>query len=121
MLKVFIKYVVVGGGNTAIHWITFAVMYHLFTQNQMACNFLGFCIAVSFSFYVNARWTFKAEHTSIRYFMFVGFMGLLALCFGYLADEFHFAPYLTLAGFSITSLVIGFLYSNFVVFRKKMQ
>lgn len=119
MIKVFIKYVVVGGFNTLLHWATFALVYNLIVRNQMISNFVAFCIAVTFSFYVNARWTFKAEHTSMRYFMFVGFMGLVALCFGLLADELKLNPYITLIGFSGTSLLIGFLYSNFIVFRKK--
>lgn len=119
MLKVLLKYCVVGGGNTLLHWVTFAVIYNYIMHNQAISNLVGFCIAVTFSFFVNAKWTFNAEQTTLRYFMYVGFMGCLALAFGFMADKMQFNPLITLIGFTITSLVIGFLYSNFVVFRKK--
>ena len=120
MLKVLIKYCIVGGGNTALHWISFAIVYHLLHGTQAVSNLVGFCIAVTFSFFVNARWTFDAEQTTKRYFMYVGFMGGLALLFGYIADKLQFNPFVTLISFTITSLIIGFLYSNFVVFRKRV-
>lgn len=119
MIKVLFKYCVVGGFNTALHWISFAVVYHFLHGTQAVSNLVGFCIAVTFSFFANAKWTFNAEQTTLRYFMYVGFMGCLALSFGYVADKMQFNPFITLIGFTIISLVIGFLYSNFVVFRKK--
>ncbi|WP_369790613.1 GtrA family protein [Rouxiella sp. WC2420] len=119
MLKLLFKYCVVGAFNTLLHWLTFAIVYNYLHASQAMSNLAGFCIAVTFSFFVNAKWTFNAEHTTFRYFIYVGFMGCVALAFGFIADEMQFNPYITLVGFTITSLVIGFLYSNFVVFRAK--
>lgn len=50
MIKTIAKYIVVGGFNTLIHWITFAIIYYAFGHNQMISNFAGFCVAVTFSF-----------------------------------------------------------------------
>lgn len=119
MLKVFVKYAAVGGLNTALHWITFAILYRVFEQEQMISNFAGFCVAVTFSFFVNAKWTFKSEHTAIRYLMYVAFMGTLALVCGYIADRTDLNPWITLIGFSVISLFIGFLYSTYIVFKEE--
>jgi putative flippase GtrA len=119
MLKVFVKYALVGGVNTAIHWLTFAIVYFSFNHHQMISNFAGFCVAVTFSFFANAKWTYQKEQTTTRYLMYVGFMGLLALACGYLADEVKLNPILTLIGFSAISLFVGFLYSTFIVFREE--
>ena len=119
MLKVFLKYLVVGGMNTALHWITFAIVFYCSSHNQMLSNFAGFCVAVTFSFFVNAKWTFQSDHTTSKYFMYVGFMGLLALVCGYLADKASLNPLITLLGFSAISLFVGFLYSTFVVFKEE--
>lgn len=118
MLKTFIKYALVGGLNTVIHWLTFAVVYYALHFDQMISNFSGFCVAVTFSFFVNAIWTFRSEHTATRYFMYVGFMGLIAIGCGYIADIIQLNPLITLAGFSAMSLLIGFFYSTFIVFRE---
>lgn len=119
MLKTLAKYVVVGGFNTLLHWATFAAVYYLFSHDQMISNFAGFCVAVTFSFFVNAKWTFESDHTTVKYFMYVGFMGLLALTSGYIADKLSLNPIITLIGFSAISLVVGFIYSNYVVFRER--
>jgi len=119
MLKLFIKYTLVGGLNTLIHWVSFAGAYYLISLNQMLSNFIGFCIAVTFSFFVNAKWTFESEQTAIKYFMYVGFMGAVAMLFGYIGDKMALNPIFTLISFSAISLFIGFLYSKFIVFRSK--
>ncbi|KWQ11472.1 sugar translocase, partial [Salmonella enterica subsp. enterica serovar Tennessee] len=44
-------------------------MYGMHTHQALA-NFSGFVIAVSFSFYANARFTFNASTTTLRYMMY---------------------------------------------------
>lgn len=119
MLKVFLKYAVVGGMNTVLHWLTFAIVFYCFSHNQMLSNFAGFCVAVTLSFFVNAKWTFQSDHTTSKYLMYVGFMGLLALSCGYLADKACLNPIITLIGFSAISLFVGFLYSTYIVFKEE--
>lgn len=117
MLKLFSRYVSVGVFNTALHWACFGALLHFFGANQTLSNFAAFCIAVTFSFFVNAKWTFKAQATSRRYIAFVVFMGAIAGFTGYVADAIGTPPFITLIVFSSFSLIAGFLYSKFIVFR----
>ncbi|CAM6714322.1 GtrA family protein [Leclercia adecarboxylata] len=117
MLKLFAKYVSIGVINTLIHWIVFAVCLYVFQTSQALGNFSGFVVAVSFSFFANARFTFKSSTTTLRYMLYVGFMGTLSAAVGLAADKSGMAPIVTLIVFSAISLVGGFIYSKFIVFR----
>lgn len=117
MLKLFAKYTSIGIINTLIHWGVFAIFICIFHSSQALANFAGFIFAVSFSFFANARFTFKAPTTSMRYMLYVGFMGSLSAAVGLTADKSGMAPLLTLVLFSAISLVCGFIYSKYIVFR----
>jgi len=118
MAKIFARYATIGVLNTAIHWITFAILFER-GQTQSLSNFAAFCVAVSFSFFANAKWTFNSEATTIRYIMYVFFMGLVAVMIGSYADRLNTPPVATLVVFSAISLVCGFLYSKFIVFKER--
>ncbi|EDQ9695039.1 GtrA family protein, partial [Salmonella enterica subsp. enterica serovar Dublin] len=47
----------------------------------------------------------------------VGFMGTLSAVVGWMADQCSLPPLITLITFSAISLVCGFIYSRFIVFR----
>ncbi|EPC3780511.1 GtrA family protein [Citrobacter farmeri] len=117
MLKLFSKYFTVGIFNTAISWVVFALCLYAMHTSQAVANFVSFCIAVTFSFFVNAKFTFNSAATKSRYFTFVGFMGFLAYVTGMAADALHLPGIVTMIFFSGLSLVFGFLYSNFIVFK----
>ncbi|MGS4680538.1 GtrA family protein [Enterobacter soli] len=117
MLRLFSRYVSVGVINTALHWICFGVLFHFFGASQALSNVIAFCIAVTFSFFANAKWTFKSKATSGRYMAFVVFMGVMAALTGFIADIIGSPPVVTLIAFSGFSLVAGFIYSKFIVFR----
>ncbi|EAB6803427.1 GtrA family protein [Escherichia coli] len=117
MLKVFSKYISIGIINTLIHWTIFAI---LIAQgvSQSISNLIAFLVAVSFSFVANAKWTFKSNATGIKYFFYVSFLGIVALTLGMIADKLKSPPIITLIFFSSISLVIGFIYSKYFVFRR---
>ncbi|MGR7795780.1 GtrA family protein [Klebsiella aerogenes] len=117
MLNLFARYFSVGILNTLIHWVVFYLLIIPGTTQAIA-NLLAFCVAVTFSFFVNAAWTFKARATSLRYLLYVVFMGAVAMLTGMTADSLQIPPLATLVIFSAISLVCGFLYSKFVVFRE---
>lgn len=119
MIKLFSKYVSVGLINTAIHWIVFAVGVYIFTVNQALANLLAFLVAVSFSFFANAKFTFKAKPSTKGYFLFVGFMGIMSVLVGKVSDHYQISPIVTLVEFSLISLICGFLFSNFVIFKEE--
>ncbi|MBK3446131.1 GtrA family protein [Pseudomonas lactis] len=119
MGKVFLRYVSVGVINTLIHWAVFAIIFYGLDASQAVSNLLGFAVAVTFSFFVNARFTFSSDATAVRYLLYVAFMGALAATFGWLAELWALPPIVTLVLFSGVSLVCGFLYARFVVFSKE--
>lgn len=119
--KGFLSYALVGLANTLIHWQIFFVLRVAVGLNQATSNFIAFCVAASFSFYVNALYTFEAKISALGYVLFIGVMGALSFIVGYLGDRWHVHGLLTVAAFSLLSLVIGFLLSRFVVFRGHRQ
>ncbi|XTZ39910.1 GtrA family protein [Salmonella enterica] len=118
MLKLFARYTSVGLVNTLIHWLTFAICISLLQSNQMVANLVGFVVAVTFSFFANARFTFRSKTTTSRYMLYIGFMGALSATVGWAADRCHLPALLTLVSFSALSLVCGFIYSKYIVFRE---
>ncbi|UZE22700.1 GtrA family protein [Pseudomonas sp. B21-056] len=119
--KAFLTYALVGLANTLIHWQVFFVLRVAFGFNQAMSNFVAFYVAASFSFYVNALYTFEAKTSVFGYVLFLCVMGALSFLVGYLGDRWHIHGLLTVAVFSLLSLVIGFLLSRFVVFRGHRQ
>lgn len=117
MLKLFSRYLSVGVLNTVLHWIVFASILTLSSVGQAVANLVAFVVAISFSFFVNSRFTFKSKPTTRRYVVFVGFMGMMSLLTGVMADRLDWPPLVTLVAFSAISATCGFLYSKYVVFR----
>ncbi|RON09433.1 sugar translocase [Pseudomonas brassicacearum] len=115
--KGFSSYTVVGVANALIHWQIFFVLTTAAELNQAISNFSAFCVAASFSFYVNALYTFDAKVSVRRYLLFIGFMGVLSLGVGMVGDRWRIHGLVTVLVFSLLSLVCGFFYSKFVVFR----
>lgn len=118
MIKLFARYTSIGVINTLIHWLVFAICIYGFHTNQALANFAGFCTAVSFSFFANAWFTFESSASTRRYMMYVGFMGALSMATGWAADKCGLHPVVTLVTFSAISLVCGFFYSKYIIFRK---
>lgn len=92
MLKLFTKYASVGVLNTLIHWVVFASCFYALGTSQALANFSGFVVAVSFSFFANARFTFNSSTTTTRYMLYVGFMGTLSAAVGWAADKCSLPP-----------------------------
>ncbi len=118
MLKQLSRYISVGLLNTLIHWCVFAIFVYGATVNQGSSNLIAFCIAVTFSFFANCRFTFKSHATLGRYLMYVVFLGALSFATGMTSDKFNFPPVVTLVSFSALSLCLGFFYSRYLVFKE---
>lgn len=118
LIAKFCKYTVIGVLNTAVHWLVFYVFLATGSSQALA-NVSGFAVAVTVSFILNAKYNFATQMTPYKYFIYVAFLAGLAVTLGWLADKFELPALLTLIVFSSTSLVIGFLYANFIVFRSK--
>lgn len=117
MLRLFTRYASIGIINTLIHWVIFGVLYYL-GCTQALSNLIAFCVAVTFSFFANAKWTFNAQATKLRYLLYTAFMGAMALVIGEVADHISLNPAFTLVLFSVISFFCGFIYSKYFVFRE---
>lgn len=103
--------------NTAIHWAVF-YLFLKFDFSQSLSNLFAFATAVTFSFYANGKYTFQSKVSLRRYLVFTICMGLIAFILGLVADYFELFGLVTLILFSGTSLIIGFLFSKYVVFKE---
>ena len=121
MLSLFAKYATVGVINTAVHWAAFLTFFYGLELQQATSNLLAFCIAVTFSFVANAKYTFKKKATGGRYLAYVVFMGAVSALVGAVADALVTPPLFTLVLFSGISLVLGFIYSKIFVFSGVKQ
>jgi putative flippase GtrA len=119
--KGFSRYTVIGIANTVIHWQLFFVLRTAFELSQAASNVLAFGVAATFSFYVNALYTFVMPASLPRYAGFMLCMGGVSLGVGWLGDRWRLPGMVTVVVFSWVSLVCGFLLSRWVVFRERGQ
>ncbi|KIH81705.1 GtrA family protein [Pseudomonas batumici] len=119
--KGFSNYLSIGVLNTLIHWTAFLIFHSLLSISQALSNLGAFALAATFSFYANARYTFRAQASTRRYLLFILFMGVLSLAIGWGADRLMMPGLFTLMLFSAISLVVGFLYSKQIVFRERQS
>lgn len=117
LLKHFSIYVYIGVLNTLIHWGVFLTLHSVLLARQLVSNLCAFAVAATFSFYANSRYNFKRAVSWARYLSFIGFMAFLSLAIGWLGDELVMPGIVTLVVFSGVSLVVGYFYANYVVFR----
>ncbi|WP_341874936.1 GtrA family protein [Pectobacterium odoriferum] len=93
-------------------------MLYVFSFNQASSNLISFIMAVTFSFFANARFTFKVKPTTIKYTAFVIFTGMVSFICGSISDYYEIYPLITLIVFSGISLILGFIFSKYVIFRE---
>ncbi|TPG76693.1 GtrA family protein [Pseudomonas arsenicoxydans] len=117
--KEFSTYAVVGVANTLIHWQLFYVLNTAAGISQAASNLSAFCVAATFSFYVHALYTFEAGTSVLRYLAYIGFMGVMSFVVGHFADVWKLHGVVTVASFSLLSLVCGGFFSKFVLLREQ--
>lgn len=118
-MEIFKRYFTVGIANTLLHWVIFLFGIHIVKAPQSVSNLSAFLVAVSFSYVMNAKYTFKQEKKVKKYLLYIAFMGLLSYLTGYIADKINMPSLLTLVIFSALSLIAGFIYSKKIIFKEK--
>ena len=112
------SYTVIGIANTVIHWQVFFVLRAALDLSQALSNLLAFCVAATFSFFVNATFTFGVAASVGRYLVFMLCLGSLSLAVGWMGDSWRLPGLVTVVVFSLSSLVCGFLLAKYLVFRR---
>lgn len=115
------RYALIGVGNTAIHLLIVGLLTWFVGLNQMYSNTIAYIIASSFSFLMNAKWSFQRKPKAQNYarFQVISVLGLIASTFfGYLGDYFgwHFA--LTVLLIALTVPIVSFLLHRSYTFSK---
>lgn len=113
----FSRYVCVGILNTLLHWSVFFLSYSFFCLGQSVSNLMGFLVSVIFSFFMNAKFTFRQNTSAPKFISYIIFMGGLSYVVGWIADYIKIDSIFTVSIFSILSLFLGFLYAHHVTFR----
>lgn len=121
LLHPFARYCLVGLLNTGFHAAVFLLFHSLLGMSQASSNLAGFLASVSLSFCLNARFTFDSSRSWRRYWAYCGFMGLVSLSVGALGDALAWPPIATLIVFSAMSLVLGYAFARYVVFRRTVS
>lgn len=116
-LTQFLQYGLVGIANTVLHGIVFALLVTSGIE-QSYSNFCAFLAAVTFSFFVNARFTFKKQPTLQKFFKMSSMMAALSYAGGWLGDVFQLHYLVTFVLWSLFSFIVGFVFSKLVVFNQ---
>lgn len=115
MFNMFSRYLTVGVFNTLLHWLVFYLLYAVLDQQGIS-NFIAFVVAASQSYFMNARYTFNRKTNAYRYVLFTTAMGGISFFVGLVADYFQTRAVFTPIFFSCISVVLGFLFSKYVIF-----
>lgn len=118
-MNLFKKYFTVGILNTLIHWIIFFILTFFMKEEQSISNLIAFSITVTISYVLNANYTFKKKKKIKMYVLYTLFMGLMSFIIGKIADIFYLNGLITMISFSGISLIIGFLFSKYIIFKEK--
>lgn len=118
LIKKFSRYSLIGVFNTAVHWSVFGLVM-LLVSSQALANGLGFLVAATVSYFLNAKWTFQQATDQRGYVVFMLGMGSISVLVGYLGDLWLWPGLVTLIVFSFISLILGFAWSHFWVFKSK--
>ncbi|MDO4626305.1 MAG: GtrA family protein [Pasteurellaceae bacterium] len=111
-----ISYSFIGVLNTLVHWGVFLIVFKLI-EMQSISNVMAFICAVIFSFFMNARFTFKKKSTYKRMVWYMLLMGSLNFTIGYISDVISLPAFATLLISSILGPVLGFIFSKYLVFK----
>ena len=112
----FILYGLIGVLNTGVHFIVFMGVYQII-DSQTISNFIAFCAAVVFSFFMNAKFTFQKRPTAKMFVKMFFVMSLLSLGAGYVGDLFTVHPLITFVGYCAFSYLVGFVLSKTFVYK----
>jgi len=61
-LRQFLKFCVIGAGNTVVDWGIYFLLHQLGGLPKLAAKLGSFAVAASSSYYFNRRWTFRSTN-----------------------------------------------------------
>ncbi|MBV4456871.1 GtrA family protein [Pseudomonas sp. COR58] len=116
--KGILTQVAIGVVATLIHWQVFFVLLSAVQLSQAQGNVAAYGVAASFSFYMNALYTFELNTSLTAYLLFIAAMGGVSYGVGLVADERHLPGLVTVLAFTLLNLLLGYGFFRFVLFRR---
>ena len=116
LTRQFFAYCAIGVLNTVVHYAVFAATLMVINSQALA-NTFAFGVAVTVSFFLNSKITFKKKTSFFRFLKLALASGFVALIFGAMGDIFALHPTLTFVAYVLVNPVIGFLLAKFFVFK----
>lgn len=116
-----IRFGLVGVLNTAIDLASFSLLYRLVGLPALVANGLAFWVAVSNSYWLNRRWTFRQHQVrgfrAYSHFVLVNIGGLILGTLAILLLSHLMAPELAKVIASILTLIWNYTSSRYFIFR----
>ena len=124
--KFIILYLIFGGLTTIISVAAYTVLYSSGLSNTIS-NVISWILAVTFAFFTNKSFVFQSKSDSVKCFfaqlikffaarIFTGLLDLIAMYI--LVDILEFNAFICKVICSATVIVLNFIISKFMVFRK---
>ncbi|MGF1724494.1 GtrA family protein [Photobacterium nomapromontoriensis] len=108
----------VGVLNTSVHFFTYFTLIAS-GFNQSNSNVMAFFVAVTCSYFLNAKFTFQAKYRPKEYGLYICFMGTVSYLIGYIGDQLAFPSIISLLTFSALSLFIGYKFSKILFLKEQ--
>ena len=119
-----IRFLIVGGLNTAVGLITFPILYflcHPHGMNYMTALVVSQIFCITFSFANNKLLVFKSAGNIFQeYFKYVSFQGIYLILnligLPILVEFFHLNPIVAQTGFAVVLITISYFWHRKVTF-----
>ncbi len=123
VIKQFMKFAVVGGINTVIDYLIFSALIYLLHVHYLAANIVSFSVAVTNSYILNRRWTFRRgsqqwRSEAAKFFIInIIALGISELLLHLFVERLHVSELLAKAMAIIVVLFWNFVGTRFWAFR----
>ncbi|MCF0228817.1 MAG: GtrA family protein [Parasporobacterium sp.] len=126
----YILYVIFGGFTTLISWFVFWLCNNVLRMDVVPANIISWILAVAFAYITNRIWVFESRASGLKPVIreIAGFaggrlvtLGLETLFLWLTVDIFKWNSMLMKIVISIVVLVLNYIISRFMVFKKEKK
>lgn len=126
--KEYILYIFFGGLTTLSNIISYALLRHLFSIDELTATVIAFIISVIFAFFTNRKWVFESKASGFKAILSEGIKFFGSRLFSGGTDLLIMFIFVTQAGFNdmlikilsnILVIILNYLLSKVFVFKKK--
>lgn len=116
-VRQFLIFCLIGVINTIIHLSVFSFVLN-YVSTQALSNAIGFLFGLVFSFFMNAKFTFRQKTNLTKFLKMGAVSGALSVFFGALGDMNQWNPFITFLLYVCFNPLISFISVKFLVFSR---